>query len=508
MIQKRILIGTVLIAVLVGILPAMSMAAPDPAPAEQDQPNLLQNAGFEEDWSLESSHRCHTFPDNNIKETGNIFTPPGWITWFRHEPGVWDQPEVTDAWVTIDARRVHSGQKGIRLFTFWRDHDGGFYQVVRGLEPGATVQFSAYGEGWSCDKENSTYTSCGDDPWRMTFQVGIEPDGNINPYAPSTVWSAPKTSYDSYSLIGPVTAQVGAEGKVVVFLRSTSKWKLKHQDAYWDDASLIVAAPGVPPTNTPPPPPVVTAGPPPTPLPTPTPRPDGSIVYVVQVGDTLYGISLKTGVPMEQIRTLNASSLSADNIIHVGQELVLSLPSETPVPTEPPPPEEVADAGDAGAGDAAAGASICVLAFHDRNGDTFRDATLEELLPNAQFTLANAAGIINQYTSDGFSEPYCFTGLAAGSYRVIQQPPPTYKASGVAEQMVAVTEGATINLEFGNVPSGEAAPSAAAEGKSEDSDNVSMRPVFSTVAKVSGVLVLLLCAGVAVLFVLNRRRMM
>ena len=78
--------------------------------------NLLRNGGFEADWSNESSHRCLIFPADGEpyeSERGNIFTPPGWTTWFRHDPGTWDQPEVRDAWASSSPERVHSGQKAI-----------------------------------------------------------------------------------------------------------------------------------------------------------------------------------------------------------------------------------------------------------------------------------------------------------------------------------------------------------------------------------------------------------
>jgi hypothetical protein len=219
---------------------------------------------------------------------------------------------------------------------------------------------------------------------------------------------------------------------------------------------------------------------------------------------------------VDQIRALNASSIGEGYIIHVGQELVLSLPSEAPEPTEVPTsePEATADSGNTGdegegggtGGGGTTGTSICVLAYNDRNNDTFRDEANEELLPNAQFTLANTSGVVGQYTSDGFNEPYCFV-VSPDSYRVIQNPPPGYAVSGAAEQAVAVTEGASINVAFGYVRSGDAdATAAAPEDAGGGSDGT--RSIFSTIAKVSGVLVLLLCAGVAVLFVLNRRRMM
>ena len=113
---------------------------------------------------------------------------------------------------------------------------------MTGLEPGATVQFSAYVHGWSCDKDEPIGYTCGD-PWNQTFQVGIEPDGIADPLSQSIVWSPEQTSPDYYSLIGPVTAQVGEGGDVCVYLRSRTKWAYKHQDAYWDDALLTTQSP-------------------------------------------------------------------------------------------------------------------------------------------------------------------------------------------------------------------------------------------------------------------------
>jgi len=523
MIQKRILYGILLVTIVLGVLPALSLAAPEQSPPQEEQPNLAINPGFEgiscragseppeclDNWT----HDVH-WPDEPIHD--NIFTPQGWITWWR-KGGNYGQPEVKTIPnvppFTGELSRIRSGHYATLLFTFYRLQDMGLYQCVS-AEAGSTVELTAYAHGWSCDDGAGSKLgySCGD-PYNQSFRVGIEPNGIADPFAPSVVWNEKAYAPDHYKLIGPVTAQVGEGGRVCIFLRSKTKWQYKYADVYWDDVKLVQTSAGVPPTNTPPPlPPPNTPGPSPTPLPTPTPRPDGSIVYVVQAGDTLSLISQKTGVPVEQIRALNASSIGDGYIIHVGQELVLSLPSETPVPTSPPTPsgsEAVANAEgiDEGA-EGAAGASICVLSFHDRNGDTLRDELNEELLPNAQVTLADASGVIDQYTTDGFNEPYCFTGLTAGSYRVVQNPPPTYAASGVAEQAVALTEGATINLAFGNVRSGEDAAPITSTGGDGDGGNDGMRSIFSTVAKVSGVLVLLLCAGVAVLFVLNRRRVM
>ena len=113
--------------------------------------NLLRNEGFEADWGEEKSHRCLVFPKGKEPfetDVGNIFTPPGWVTWFRHDPGTSDQPEVRDAWKHIDPRRVHSGEKGVLLFTFFRRHDAGFLQQVP-VTPGTRLRLTAWAHAWS-----------------------------------------------------------------------------------------------------------------------------------------------------------------------------------------------------------------------------------------------------------------------------------------------------------------------------------------------------------------------
>jgi LysM repeat protein len=482
------MVGLVL-TVLLGMMPVLSLAAPGPSRLTQQGTNLLANPGFETDWGVEASNRVLILSDEQgVYETvkGNIFTPPGWMTWFRHKPRDdsakgWDQPEVTDTVQNPDPRRTRTGTRAMRMFTFYRRHDGGFYQTVGGLQPGQTVQFSAYGEAWSCNEDNQDATSCGD-PWAIVFKVGIDPTGGTNPFAGSVVWSGDQKSPDAYGLIGPVTAQVGPAGAVTVFLRSTAKYPYKHMDAYWDDASLVVAAPAEPPTSTPPPaPPTATPGPSPTPLPTATPRPDGATVHTVQSGDTLFGIALRYGVSADQIRELNADSIGPNNLIQVGQELVISIPSgaptSTPLPEPPTATPEAAETESESEAETAPspeadGASICVLAFHDRNGDTVRDSEGEELLPNVEFTVANASGIVGEYTTDGVSEPYCFTGLASGPYRVIQQAPAGYAPTGLPEQNVALATGTSFDFQFGNTRTGGVASSEETEeGGTENQPN-------------------------------------
>jgi LysM repeat protein len=277
-------------------------------------------------------------------------------------------------------------------------------------------------------------------------------------------------------------------------------------------------------------------------------------VHVVQSGETLGSIALKYDVTVQQIRELNAGSIGENNIIRVGQELVISVPDGSPTSTPLPEPptatpeqendgtddESTDESADEGTDEAAdeepveetapspspepEGASVCVLAFHDRNGDTVRDSEDEGLLPNVEFTLANASGVVAEYTSDGVSEPYCFTGLEPGSYRVIEEAPAGYEPTGLPEQNVALAAGTSFDLQFGNARTAAAAEegetgdetesgqdgdettASVGEGTDETGGAQLFGVVLTNVARIAGVVVLILAGAVAVLFFVSRRR--
>ncbi len=530
MIRRRISIGILLAAVLLSMLPASDVAARDPSRLAQTGGELLVNPGFEglscpgvvpPDACLPRRNFTHAVHIQDGILRDNIETPEGWVTWWREAPPEWTQPEVVlmpssnPTYTDPNLPRIRSGAYAPKIFGPAGKVDGGLYQIVTGLRPGATVQLTAYVHTWCCNEMvgNRGYATTCCDQWGMWAQLGIEPNGLADPFSPSVIWSQNYYVPDYYQPIGPLMAQVGANGTVVVFLRSTVKWPEKHIDAYWDDASLTYVGPVVQPTNTPPPPPTVDpSAPTRAPLPTSTPRPDGAIVHIVQPGDTLFGIALKYGVDMEQIRRLNAGSIGPDNLIVVGQELVIAAPPAQPtaVPTE----ALVVEATATPAAVSAAGPSICVLAFHDRNGDTFRnDPATEELLPGVEFAVADASGVIARYTTDGVSEPYCLA-VSPGAYRVIQTSPSGYTPSGQAERSVALSEAASLSLQFGNVrsegaevasqPTEEAATVEENPGTSGSSP---VENILKTVAKIGGALALFLAVALAVLFVINRQRM-
>jgi LysM repeat protein len=150
-------------------------------------------------------------------------------------------------------------------------------------------------------------------------RVGIDPNGGTDPNSPSIVWSANFGPHDNYQQ-GTVTAtSAGPTATLFIYTTQTSPAQLNK--AWFDDAVLTTggaggSAPG--------------QAPPPTAIPVfPTafvafvqpPRPDGSIIHIVQPGDTMTGISSAYGVPIDTL--VEQNGLRSARYIFVGQELLI-----------------------------------------------------------------------------------------------------------------------------------------------------------------------------------------
>ena len=92
--------------------------------------------------------------------------------------------------------------------------------------------------------------------------------------------------------------------------------------------------------------------------------------------------------------------------------------------------------------------NLCVQGFVDRNGNGVRDAG-EDLLPETRFTVLDSKQAeVGDYLMVSAQEPYCFQGLAAGSYIVRVQGPAGYEPVGEKERSVAVQAGASQQVAF------------------------------------------------------------
>jgi LysM repeat protein len=308
MMQRRLLIVLISVILLVAALPALTQSG-----------NLLQDGGMEGPFT------------NRGRADFNV--PAPWGVWFTESPR-------TEAWMNQPPVAFpHNGPDpnpvaGARAFNFnkgYATYTAAIYQQVA-VPQGANVVGSAYGQQKTCNPAPNTPT-CGSAAESGAFmRVGIDPNGGTNPFDTDVVWSANAAPHDRWEQISVSATATGPT--VTIFLFNTQSWPSQLNTAYWDEASLSVGgaggtSPGVPGV------PAATAVPTAPPFasfvqPQP-PQADGSVVHIVQPGDTMDAIGYAYGVSRQDILDLNG--LTSGRFIFAGQELIIRPASEAQ-PTE------------------------------------------------------------------------------------------------------------------------------------------------------------------------------
>lgn len=203
-------------------------------------------------------------------------------------------------------------------------------------------------------------------------------------------------------------------------------------------------------------------------------RPDGSVVYVVQAGDTVDGIAFAFGVTRAEIMALN--NITDPRLIQIGQELLIrppSAPSPTPEPTAALPaldsplatPEDQAATAPAltpGIAPApihapvqpaldprAAGIRICLELFDDANQNRIQDTNEPPIGGGSLWLLAPNGTQIAAWDSAADSSARCVDGLAAGGYTASALPPDGFGLTGADSLRIDASPGADIRIAFG-----------------------------------------------------------
>jgi len=526
MLKKRV-VDVLIIAML--LLIGVPMAPVQGAPSAQSG-NLLRNAGFEEGFTERGA--------------GEVVIATYWEPWWtpgsaeQTQKGTFFRPEYKPEDASVySMRRVQSGNFSQKQFNTYSHHRAGIYQQVSGITPGSKLVFSAWAQVWSSGQDNPD--RC-DEFGNYRVWAGIDPTGGRSGDSGNIVWSQPAINCNQWV---PVQVEAVAQaGTITVFLKGEPEYRVKHNDAYWDNASLVVQAPPTPtprpPTPTPRPPtstPIPTA----TPIPTPTPVPDavvsaatvdmyagpgevydvvaqvpqGTVMEVTGKNSAGDWLTIATGdgrvgwVPVSQLQVnvemtgvVEAAAPPTPTPIPTNTPTITPTPIYTPTPSVTPTPT-VTPTPEVG--------RICVLTYDDRNVNGLRDPG-EALLANAVFTVSDPTHAVGAYTTNGLSEPYCFDGLMPGYYYVAELNPPGYDSTTYDTWGIALGSGSHFNLEFGNrrpssLSSATSAPVASPSPEPSPTSGSGLPSVGKMIYSASGLIVLALAAGIFVSFNLLRR---
>jgi LysM repeat protein len=324
MIRRRYqwILGLMMIAAVVGGMWTFHTPA-----AAQDSGNLLTNGSFEPPYAGQGS------PTRTVPNGWTLLVASGSPDAFPHN----DPVQILDGTVSWN---LHQGYTAFTAVA---------YQRVGGLKAGDGLSATAYGWVYTC---NNTANSCviADPPYRQSdtsagaqLRVGIDPTGGTDPNSGNIKWSASAAPYDQWAEMS--VSATAAGDTVTMYIYMTQSAGLAINNVYWDKASLVLTQVA----------PDATATPNQVPFVKPqNVRPDGSIVHVVQAGDTLSSITYAYRdyhVTNESIAALNPPMKPNTRVLQIGQEIVILPPgsvdpatgqllpagSTLPPATTPPP---------------------------------------------------------------------------------------------------------------------------------------------------------------------------
>jgi LysM repeat protein len=372
---------------------------------------------------------------------GACLVPEDWGIWFvprtaTDSPGINGAPKFEQ---TRSAGRVKGGQAALRYYTSLATHTGGVYRIVQNVTPGARVRLNASGLVWSTNDQSpiSSRPSRG-----IRLKIGIDPSGGDNgrasPFSSQIVWSEEKGDVDVFSDFSVETD--ARAGSVIVFLFSTMKDPVAHNEVFWDDVSLsIVAQDAVTTTTSTGPITDTTAAATSTPEPSPTVL-TNDVTYEVKSGDTLGDIAFRNGISLDELNKLNPGV--NPTTLQIGKILIIRKGNAVAAATAQPnasatPPDASLGASATITGTPTIG-QLCVSAFFDRDGDGKRAEQGEDLVPRIQFAVSRDGAPVGDYMSNGVEEPFCFPDVANGEYTVAASVPPVYITTSPLNDAITV----------------------------------------------------------------------
>jgi LysM repeat protein len=277
---------------------------------------LLNNPGLEEgSFGPYTTRRGGEFP---------IYLPNGWNIWLASPTGEFtnrsDRTSVNPH--PGPGPNPKEGTRALNVDCGFVTCTASIYQQVS-VQQGSNVQANAWAQVKACNVATGS-TSCGSavESGSQT-RIGIDPNGGTDPTDSDIVWSGWVQPHDQWLQMSVSATTTGTTA--TLFLYSTQSSTAQLNRSYWDQASLTGGGSGGA---------VAGAA---TAIPTAPPevafvvpqnaRDDGSIVHIVQTGDTIDSIAVAYGMTRQQIMDLN--NISDPRIIQLGQEIIIKEPLPT-----------------------------------------------------------------------------------------------------------------------------------------------------------------------------------
>jgi hypothetical protein len=182
--------------------------------------------------------------------------------------------------------------------------------------------------------------------------------------------------------------------------------------------------------------------------------------------------------------------------------------SEPEAEATPEPPAE-APMELAAAAESVSEVAVCLTAFDDADGNGFQDAG-DALRPGVAFTISDGQSVVSNYVTDGESEPFCVVLPGPGSYRITRSIQPNEILTTAGDRAVSLSEGSTLNLEFGSTMGEETVAMVSEDSgqavASQSQPAADEGDTLLTVVVIAAVVVALLLLVALVAIILTNRR--
>jgi hypothetical protein len=224
----------------------------------------------------------------------------------------------------------------------------------------------------------------------MHMAIGIDPTGGTSAFSPRMVWSEEQNPLDVWVQFQVEAVALGHT--VTVFTRSAPVYPTRHNDVYWDDASLTVTALAPTPTSTP------------------------KTYFRPAAATPIVTSTVEKAAPRPDNGKATPSSPTSEALPTITPTSTPNPPTPIPMPTQTP------------AFTLPTTSSICATAYEDLNGDREQNDN-EPSLPCVEFLLTGGKRAVARIITGGTGQTTCFDPLESGTYYLHAAAPPGYRPS-------------------------------------------------------------------------------